>query len=174
MVAATLGFRPDFPDAIATPMFWVKLAYTLALGSLSLWSLERLARPATSAIDRFQWLAAPAGLVAILCAAQLDDAAPGERLSLLMGATAAVCPWRILLFSIPPFLALVWAIRGLAPANLRLTGALLGLCAGGLGAAAYALACTESTAPFLAAWYSLAMVGVSAIGFATAPKLLRW
>lgn len=174
LVVATLGLRPDFPGALATPMFWVKLGYTLALGLVSLWALERLSRPATPARRRMQWLAVPLVVVAGLGAWQLGEVAGDERLSVLMGATAAVCPWRILLFSVPPFLALVWAIRGLAPGNVRLAGAVLGLCAGGLGAAAYALACTESTAPFLAAWYTLAIAGVSAIGFATAPWVLRW
>jgi hypothetical protein len=155
-------------------MFWVKLAYTLALGLVSLWALERLSRPTTPVRRRIQWLAVPLFIVAGLGGWQLAEVAGDERLSVFMGATAAVCPWRIMLFSAPPFLALVWAIRGLAPGNVRLAGAVLGLCAGGLGAAAYALACTESAAPFLAAWYTLAIAGVSAIGFATAPWTLRW
>jgi hypothetical protein len=54
------------------------------------------------------------------------------------------------------------------------TGAVLGVCAGGLGAAAYALACTESAAPFLATWYNLAIVGVALIGYLAAPWALRW
>ncbi len=174
LVAATLGFRPDFPGALATPMFWVKLGYTLALGLVSLWALERLSRPATPARRRLRWLAVPVVLVVGLGVWHIGRAAGDQRLPVLVGATAALCPWRILAFSAPPFAALVPAVRGLAPCNIRLAGAVLGLCAGGLGAAAYALACTESGAPFLAAWYTLAIAGASAIGFLTAPWALRW
>ena len=174
MVGATLGYRPDMLLAMGAAMFWVKLAYTLALGGVSLWVLERLARPATAAAGRMLWLALPVVVLAALCAAQLASTSGKQRLSMLMGATAAVCPWRILLFSAPPFLALVWSMRRFAPTNLRVTGAVLGLCAGGLGAGAYALACTESTVLFLGAWYSLAILGVSLVGGVTAPWILRW
>jgi hypothetical protein len=174
MVWATLGYRPDMLQAVATAVFWVKLGYTLALAGLSLWALERLGRPATPAAERVIWLAAPVAVVGALCAAQLTPMAGDQRLSALMGTTALVCPWRILLFSAPPFLALLWAMRGLAPTSLRATGAVLGLCAGGFGAGAYALACTESTIPFLGAWYSLAILGLSLVGCMTAPWTLRW
>jgi len=91
-----------------------------------------------------------------------------------MGDTAAVCPWRILAFSAPPFLALVSAVRGLAPTSPRVAGSVVGVCAGGLGAAAYALACPEAAAPFLATWYSLSIVGAALIGCLAAPWALRW
>ncbi|HWD67595.1 MAG TPA: DUF1109 domain-containing protein [Caulobacteraceae bacterium] len=174
LVGLTLGFRPDLPSALGTPMFWTKLAYTLALGGISIWALERLSRPATPARERMLWLLAPVGVVLALCTGQLAGAPGGDRMPLVMGDTAAVCPWRILTFSAPPFLALVWAVRGLAPTSPRVTGAVLGVCAGGLGAAAYALACTESAAPFLATWYNLAIVGVALIGYLAAPWALRW
>jgi hypothetical protein len=174
MVAEALGFRPDMPLAIRTAMFWVKLAYASALAGISLWALERLSRPATPASKRLLWLSLPVVVMASLCVMQLANRSGDQRLSMLMGATASVCPWRILLFSGPPFLALVWSMRGLAPTSLRRTGAVLGLCAGGLGAGAYALACTESTVLFLGAWYSLAILGVALVGWAIAPWILRW
>jgi hypothetical protein len=174
LVGATLGFRPDMATALATPVFWMKLTYALSLGLLSLWALERLSRPAAPAGRRALWLLAPVAMVAALCAWQLAETPKDETVSVLMGATAAVCPWRILAFSTPPFLGLIWSVRGLAPTHIRATGAVLGLCAGGLGAAAYALACAEATIPFLAAWYSLGILGVACIGFAAAPWALRW
>ena len=174
LVAATLGFRPDLASAVTTTMFWVKLCYTLALAGLSIWSLERLARPAATAWERLQWLALPVGAVLVLGAGQLAEAPASGRLALVLGSTAAVCPWRILAFSSPPFLALIWAVRGLAPDCPRLAGAIVGLGAGGLGAAAYALACTETAAPFLGIWYSSAIMGLALAGVIVAPLVLRW
>jgi hypothetical protein len=174
LVGSTLGFRPDMSRALGTAMFWTKLGYTLALGALAVWALERLSRPETPARERVLWLLAPVAFVLLICGVQLALAPGEDRVALVMGSTAALCPWRILVFSAPPFIALTWAIRGLAPRSIRLAGAILGLCAGALGAAAYALACTEATAPFLATWYSLGIVGVAVVGSLTAPWSLRW
>jgi len=91
-----------------------------------------------------------------------------------MGQSARVCPWRILFFALPPLAGLVWAMRGLAPTRLRQAGAAIGLAAGGAGAFIYALACTESTAPFLAIWYTLGMAACAALGWALGPLVLRW
>jgi hypothetical protein len=91
-----------------------------------------------------------------------------------MGHSANVCPGLILTASLPPLAGLIWAVRGLAPTRLRLAGLALGLAAGGAGAAAYAIHCDEMAAPFLAAWYTLGVAAAGAIGWALAPRVLRW
>jgi hypothetical protein len=50
----------------------------------------------------------------------------------------------------------------------------LGLAAGGVGASAYALHCPESTAAFMAIWYTLGMAATGLLGFLVSPRLLRW
>lgn len=169
-----LGARPDLAQAAGRSMFWVKLAYGLALGAIAVWAAERLTRPGGLAAGRLPWLAAPALLVAGLAAWRLMDAAPEARMSLLMGHSARLCPWYILGCSLPPLAGLVWAVRGLAPTRLRLAGLVLGVAAGGVGAGAYAVHCDEMAAPFLAAWYSLGIAAVGALGWLSAPRLLRW
>ena len=174
LTAATLGFRPDMAQAIGEGMFWVKLAYTLALGGLAFWTCERLARPAGGARNRWPWLLVPVLALAALAAWQLAQAPAPMRMPMMMGHTARVCPWCILAFSLPPLIGLVWAVRGLAPTRLRLTGAMIGLAAGGAGAAVYALHCDESTAPFLMIWYTLGVAAAGALGGLAGPRLLRW
>jgi hypothetical protein len=93
---------------------------------------------------------------------------------MIMGASAMLCPWRVLAAAAPTFVALIWALRGLAPTRPRLAGAAAGLAAGGVGAAAYALSCPETGAPFLAIWYSLGMILPCGIGLLLGPRLLRW
>ncbi len=173
-VATTLGLRPDLLPALTSPALGLKLAYVLALGVLAVAALETLSRPAARSRSRLLALAAPPVIVFALAALQLGAATGADRTDLLMGATAAACPRRILMFSVPPFFALLWAVRGLAPTDLPLTGAVLGLCAGAVGATAYALACPETAIPFLATWYSLAIAIDAAIGAAAAPWILRW
>ncbi len=174
LTAVLLGFRPDMAEAAQGAMFWVKLAYTLALGAVALWACERLARPLGAIDRRAPWLSAPIAALAILAIWQLARAPAPMRAPMVMGHSALVCPWYILAASIAPLFGLLWAVRGLAPTRLHLTGAMLGLAAGGVGASIYALHCVESTAPFLIIWYTLGVAAVGLIGGLSGPKLLRW
>ena len=61
------------------------------------------------------------------------------------------------------------------PTQLRLSGAIAGVVAGGLGAAAYALSCSsENTIPFIAFRYNAAIVLCALIGAQLGTRLLRW
>ena len=174
LVSATLGFRPDMGRAAAEAVFWVKLAYTLALAGVALWACERLTRPAGVARNRISWLLVPLLCVALLAGWELATAPPPMRMPMIMGFSSAVCPWCILAFSLPPLAGLIWAVRGLAPTRLRLTGAVIGLAAGGVGAGVYALHCPEPTAPFLAVWYTLGVMLAGLLGWLAGSRVLRW
>ena len=168
------GLRPDIHHAMGAGMFMMKQAYTLAFAIIAGLAAERLARPATSGRGRIAWVFVPLLLVTAVATVQLARATPHGRIPMVMGESASVCPWRILLLAIPPLAGLVWAMRGLAPTRLREAGAVVGLAAGGAGAFIYALHCTENTAPFLAAWYTLGMGASAFFGWLFGPVLLRW
>jgi len=169
-----LGPRPDMARALASPMFWMKLAYPAAITALAFWCVERLARPAGEARRRAPWLAAPFCVMALLALSRLATAPADRWRALIMGDSAMTCPWRVLAAATPVFIALFWVLRGLAPTRLRLAGAAAGLAAGGVGAAAYALYCTEPGAPFVAIWYTLGILAPCGIGALAGPRLLRW
>ena len=76
--------------------------------------------------------------------------------------------------ALPTLLATFWALRQLAPTRLTLAGAGAGLFAGGVGAFVYCFHCTESTAPFIAIWYTLGVVLTMAVGAVLGRYLLRW
>jgi hypothetical protein len=173
-VAGILGLRADMARAVLSSMFWIKLAYTGGMAAAAVWCVERLSRPAGDAGRRLPWLLAPLAAMGAMAAWRFGSAAPSLREALVMGSSAAVCPGLILITAIPVFVALVWALRGLAPTRLRVAGALAGLTAGGAGAAIYALHCPESGAPFVAIWYTLGMVLAGALGGLLGPRLLRW
>lgn len=173
-VLAVLGLRPDLADALATPMFWLKLAYPLSLACVAALAAERLARPAAPARDRLVWLAAPLAAVALVGIVQFVTAAPVSRHAIVMGGSARLCPLLVLVSSVPPLFGLVWAMRGLAPTRLLETGAVIGLAAGGTGAFAYAWHCTEWGAPFLALWYTAGILAAAILGALFGPLLLRW
>ncbi len=175
LVAVLLGYRPDMAAASQTPMFWWKLVYVLVLAMVAFWSADRFARPGgEGGSRRGLWAIAPLLAALALAIWQLADAPASARMAMVMGGSARVCSWCIIAFSIPPMVGLLWAVRGLAPTRLVPAGAMIGLAGGGLGAAAYALHCTESTGPFLAVWYSGGIAGAALLGGLLGPLLLRW
>ena len=174
LMLVLLGPRPDMARASATAMFWIKAAYTLAFACVGFWAAERLARPAGEARRRTIWFVAPFAVVAVLALAQLAAAPAPMRGPIILGGSASVCPWFILLLSVPPLGGLVWAMRGLAPTRLRLAGAVAGLAAGGAGSFVYAMHCTERAAPFLATWYTLGVLAAGLVGVLLGPLVLRW
>jgi len=174
LLSLSLGYRPDLVRASVSPVFWVKLAYAIALFALSLRALQRLSRPGRDARARRWWLAAPIAAVLAVAFWQLAQVAPAERMPMVVGQTAAVCPWYVFLFAMPPSAGLLWALRGLAPTRLALTGATVGIAAGGAGAGIYALHCAEATIPFMAVWYTLGVSITAMTGAAVGSWLLRW
>lgn len=171
-----LGVRPDLRQATFQPMFWIKLAFPLSLAAAALAASTRLSRPGTrlGGVPLALALAAPLLMVWMMAAWVLFVAAPDGRAALVLGNTWNLCPIFVALISVPPFIAAMWAMRGLAPTRPALAGAAAGLLAGAMGAAVYALHCYEMQAPFLAVWYVLGMLIPTACGALVGPRLLRW
>jgi len=169
-----LGTRADMATAPGTMMFWTKFGYTLALAVLGGVATLALARPDGSI--RWPWLAAPVLLALLLVGAvlQLANAAPDEVMPLVIGGTSLVCPWRIVVLALPVLLALLLAMRRLAPANPTLAGLAAGLFAGGTGAWIYSFACGEHGMMFVALFYTLGIAIVAGLGALLGRLLLRW
>ncbi|HEY2050012.1 MAG TPA: DUF1109 domain-containing protein [Caulobacteraceae bacterium] len=173
-VMLLLGPRADFPAAFGLAMFWTKLFYVLALAAVAVGCVERLARPGGEVRRRVGWLAAPVAAMALAALAQWILAPTAMHQTLLMGDSAAVCPWLIITAAAPIFVALAWAMRGLAPTRLRAAGGMAGLVAGAAGAAVYAFHCREMGGAFVLVWYSLGVLAPGAFGWLAGPTLLRW
>jgi len=175
LMVVLIGIRPDIAAASSTLMFWVKFAYTLALAALSLWCMERLARPAESARQRSKWLLVPQSILLLFTGAEFIISSTPNYRSLVMGTGSALfCCSSIAALAIPPLGGLIWAMRGLAPTDLRTAGLTTGFAAGGAGAFVYALHCTENSAAFLTVWYTLGAATIAVVGWALGPRLLRW
>lgn len=174
LMAILLGVRPDLADAVRLPMFWVKLAFAGSLAAASLLAAMRLSRPGM----RLAWvpgmLAVPLLAMWALAAVVLARADPALRVQLFFGETWTSCPFLIAMLSVPVFIAVLWAMKGLAPTRLRLAGTAAGLLAGTTGALVYCLHCPELEAPFLGFWYLLGMLIPTAVGALLGPRLLRW
>jgi hypothetical protein len=168
-----LGLRHDFSSAMMSFGMWTKLAYTLAIAVFGFLLVERAGRPGAEMSKPALLLALP--VLAIILLAILQMSAPGADMpKLVMGRSSRVCATNVLIVALPTLAATFWALRRLAPTRLTLAGALAGLFAGGAGAFVYCFHCTESTAPFIAIWYSLGIALTTALGALLGRHFLRW
>jgi len=168
-----LGLRHDFSSAMMSFGMWTKLAYTLAIAVFGFLLVERAGRPGAEMSKPALLLALP--VLAIILLAILQMSAPGADMpKLVMGRSSRVCATNVLIVALPTLAATFWALRRLAPTRLTQAGALAGLFAGGAGAFVYCFHCTESTAPFIAIWYSLGIALTTALGALLGRRFLRW
>jgi hypothetical protein len=173
-MAILLGVRDDLAHAALQPMFWAKLGYVISLAMASLFVLSRLSRPGSSTAGLVPALAVPLILIWAFAVIALIGTNATERDSMLFGSTWNSCPFLIATLSVPVFVAITWAMKGLAPTRLGLAGGAVGLASGAIGAIVYSLHCREMGAPFLATWYLLGVLIPTAIGALLGPRLLRW
>lgn len=185
VIAATLGIACSAAlsifviEAARSELFdphlaWWKLLYAGMLAVAAGWLTARLGRPlARLKVPRIALVALPAVMVLAGLPA-LFNADPGARLGVVMGETWAVCPWLILLVSLPALAVTLWALRGLGPIKLKQAGMAAGLYAGALGALGYAIACPEPSILFVAIWYSLGVLLTGMVGRQLGPRFLRW
>jgi len=172
LAVSVIGLVPTtlFADAA----WWTKFSYVAVLAVALTWPFVRLARPVGQMRAPWRLVGAVVAAMALLGSWQIVQAASGARMSELLGHSWVVCPWNILLLSLPALAGALWALRGLAPTRLRAAGLAAGLLAGAVGATGYALSCTELSMTFVAVWYTLGIALVGALGSLLGPRLLRW
>lgn len=168
------GPRPDLATAVTTWPFWMKAAFTGSLAAAGVASVDRLARPGAPARGAAIAASLTVAVMAGLAAMQLAQSAEGASRRLLMGSTAASCPWLIMLLALPVLTGALWAMRLMAPTRLTHAGAAVGLAAGSLAAFIYAVSCDESAAPFVLAWYGLGIAVPTLMGALLGSRVLRW
>lgn len=154
--------------------FGVKLGYTVALASLSIMAAIAAGRPGSKLAGRVTFIAIPVIMLSIVALLELGSADVEARRTMLFGSTYLECVKSVALASLPVFVTLVWGYRILAPTRPPLAGFLIGLSAGAAGAMAFALYCHETSAAFLVAAYTPAMLFPAIIGALLGPRLLRW
>jgi hypothetical protein len=150
------------------------LAFTCGLVLAGASYLFRAARPGDSGRASFAVIVLLFLAIFLAAIVVLAFAHAAVRQEMLFGQQWVPCLICIPLFAIAPFALLVFALRKEAPTNLTWTGAVAGLVAGALGAAAFAFHHPEVSIPFIALWYGAAILLCAIIGGALGPRLLRW
>ncbi|HQS07829.1 MAG: hypothetical protein B7Y12_11660 [Rhizobiales bacterium 24-66-13] len=173
-VIVALGLRADLMEAMVSAGFAMKIGFLVTLVAIALWGLRKGARAGAADPVPLGLLCVPLVLLWMLGALEL------ARLPLASWrATVLFYEWPVCLLSIPllsalPLVALTLVVREGAPTHLRYCGALTGLCAGGLGALAYAAYCLNDTPVYVGVWYVAGIAAVTAFGWLMGPRMLRW
>jgi hypothetical protein len=92
----------------------------------------------------------------------------------LVGSNWRTCLTAIPLMSLPLLAAALFGLRQGAPTRPAIAGAIAGLASAGLAATLYASHCTDDSPLFVATWYSIATVLVTAIGALLGSRVLRF
>jgi hypothetical protein len=169
-----LGFRSDLARAVFSTAFWMKWGLALATGAVAFLLCVRLARPESKPGSLPLFLLLPILVLGVAACMQLVGATHTERWTMWLGHSAVQCFWCIPLLAIPLLVGVLWAFRFFAPTRLRLAGFSAGLLAGAVAAGIYALSCGETSAAFVATWYSAGMLFPALIGLLIGPRVLRW
>ncbi|MFN7693561.1 MAG: NrsF family protein [Burkholderiales bacterium] len=172
LAVALIGLLPA--SAFASPTPWIKLIPLVLLAGLAWQWMQRSVRPASAtrpALQRLQvlWLVlALTGLCSLLFV-------PAEaRMGALLGGTWWMCPLMLTALALPGLALVMHSARGLPVGRAGQAGAALGLLAGCVAAAGYALACPESSPAFVALWYSSGLLLCMALGAVVGLRRLRW
>lgn len=174
-VAILLGVRPALAEILASPTTWMKGLYTAGLAGAALWLAARAGRPGADTRAPLATLAAIVGLAMLWGAVELLTMPDSARLGDWLGRTWTICGRNILLVSTAAAIPTFLSARRLAPTRPAFSGFALGVATGGIAATAYGiLHCPESSAAFVATWYTIGVAMAGLIGSAAGRFALRW
>jgi hypothetical protein len=174
LVLAIFGVPKSEFGSEFSPLRLLGLAFTCGLVLAGASYLFHAARPGESGRAPFAIIASFFLAIFLSAFVALVLAHANVRREMLFGEEWAPCLICIPLFAIVPFVLLILALRKEAPTNLTRTGAIAGLVAGALGAAAFAFHHPGGSVPFIAIWYGGSIILCAIIGGALGPRLLRW
>jgi hypothetical protein len=169
-----LGPRPHVLGLLAEPRFLFKVCLALLLVALAAGLVMRLGKPGTEIRRAVLMLSIVPALLGAGIAAELLFVPADLWSHRLIGTNALVCLESIPFLGLAPLAAALFCLRQGAPERPALAGAAAGLLAGAIGATLYATHCPDDSPLFVAAWYSLAIGIVAAIGAVAGRRLLRW
>ena len=156
------------------PFVLVKLVFALSVAGTGAMLLVESMRPGQQGLKPRRILLIPFVAIVVAGIVEVLTSPAAEWRALVLGTQSVLCLVCIPLFAVPPFAALRWAGQKGAPTDLRYAGAIAGLVAGAVGAAAYAFACPDHALPFIAIWYSVPIALCSVAGARLGPRFLQW
>ena len=174
LMLSTVALRSDLTSGASLVFVALKLLFALTVIGAGVAFLSRAMRPGQEARRPFGLAFLPLVAIAVASVADLALGLSTAPHRMMAGTHWVLCLYCIPLFAIIPFMLLVWALHVGAPTYLRQTGAIAGLVAGAMGAAAYAFHCPDDSLPFIAVWYGASIALCALFGAMLGPRVLRW
>lgn len=151
-----------------------KAALPLLWAALGLWAAVAAMRPEGNPRRHLPW----AGAIVLLAAGWWGYAwigTPTDRVAMdIQGKSLIACLLSIPLLALPMIGAGLLALRRGAPIQPAQAGLWVGLGAGGMAAAVYALHCTDDAALFHMTWYSTGILATGLLGGVLGTRFLHW
>jgi len=169
-----LGPRDDIATAATTPRFVLKIIEMLLLATAAAMLALRLVRPAASARSAAVAVGAAIALLVAAAAIELVLVPSVQWSAKLVGSNSRICLTAVPLLSLPLLAGGLYALRSGAPTRPGLAGAVAGVVSGASAASLYALHCPDDSPLFVVTWYSLAIAGITLLGWALGRHVLRW
>jgi hypothetical protein len=169
-----VGPRFDVVAATHTLRFDLKFVETLALASASVFLCFRLMHPDAHIGTLSLCLTVPFLILGTAGVAELFLVPSAVWRAKMIGVNSLKCLALIPLLSIPPLIAVIYAMREGATRHPALSGALAGASAAGIAATLYASNCTDDSPLLVAIWYPSATLIVVSLGAVAGRWLLRW
>lgn len=171
----TIGIRDNFAESMVSSLRFVfKFVLTLSLAIPAYVLVRGLSRPDFQPGKKLWFLALAPALLLIGIGLELLSVPQDEWHARMMGHNSVACMIVIPLLSLAPLAAVLYALRRGAPSNPAIGGAVGGLLSAGIGATLYASHCPDDSPLFLAAWYPIGIVLMTAIGALIGSRILRW
>ncbi len=177
-VAAYVGLghvRADMPTAMHEPSMWWKFASLAALSLVAIATAIRSFDP-TSGTARGLRIVAAVAAVSLIVGWGVDamgahPASLAERLDWRGGLD---CVLAVLILAVPPALALGLLMRRGAPSNEGASALASGLASAAVGALVFVVQCPHDDPLYIAVWYAVSMLLVTAVVRVVFPPLTRW
>lgn len=174
LLLMTLQFRTDWAEAIAMPMVWIKIGFTVSLAAIGLVAVRRMSTPGLGVGALPFLLAGPVIGVWAVALFGLTRIPRAEVPGYVFGSTWSVCPLLIAMLSVPVFICVMRAMRNLAVTRPTLAGGVAGLFSGAVAASIYCLHCPEVSPAFVGIWYVLGILIPAVAGLLVGRRVLSW
>ncbi|MCB8879935.1 DUF1109 domain-containing protein [Acidisoma cellulosilytica] len=169
LILAVFAGTFDAASVLQSYPFHFKEGTMLLLAAGAFWLLHQQGIPGTS--DRAAWALLPGPL--LLCVLALTDGS-GYPLLGRDSASVPICYFAILGAAVPALAILLYVSKRGVVTRPGRAGAVAGILAGALGAAAYAIACKNDGARFVILWYGAAVGTITCAGAVIGQRYLRW
>jgi hypothetical protein len=170
----TIGLRADIVNALQSVRFLLKFVITISLAATAIAAAIRSSRPNQDLRSACLFLLLAPTILVCATVTELMILPAGRWATALIGHNSRVCLTVIPLLSIGPLACFLTALRRGASVNPSLTGAMAGLAASGIAATFYAANCTDDSPLFVATWYPISTLIVTATGYVAGTRLLKW